>query len=61
MLGSFERYSAERESRSPADAALHRNLKRTAGEARLLLENALVRVTLAEGLTLPRRGAGSTR
>lgn len=53
MLGGFERYSAECESRSAGDAALHRDLGRTASEARGLLEQALVRVALAEGIALP--------
>lgn len=53
MLGSFERYSGECENRSPADAALHRDLKATATEARVLIEAALVRVARAEGLPLP--------
>jgi DNA-binding transcriptional MerR regulator len=52
-LGSFERYSAECENRSPADAALHRYLKRVAGSARALFEDALVHLARAEGLALP--------
>jgi DNA-binding transcriptional MerR regulator len=52
-LGNFETYSAECESSSPADMALHRYLKDTAGSARAMLEEALVRVTNAEGLSLP--------
>jgi len=52
-LGTFERYSAECENRSPADAALHRYLQRVAGSARALFEDALVRVARAEGLALP--------
>jgi len=56
-LGTFERYSAECASRSPADAALHRHLQRVAGSARALFEDALVRVARAEGLALPDGGA----
>jgi hypothetical protein len=52
-LGAFERYSAECEHRSPADAALHRDLHRVAGWARALFEDALVRLAQAEGLALP--------
>ncbi len=52
-LGTFERYSAECANRSPADAVLHRYLQRVAGSARVLFEDALVRVARAEGLALP--------
>lgn len=52
-LGSFERYSAECANRGPADAAIHRELQHTAGQARALLEEALIRVARAEGLSLP--------
>ena len=52
-LGSFERYSAECANRGPADAAMHRDLERTAGYARALLEEALIRVAQAEGMALP--------
>ena len=52
-LQAFERYSAECENRSPADAELHRQLGRYAGSARALFEEALVRVAEAEGITLP--------
>lgn len=52
-VGTFERYSAECENRSPADAALHRYLQRVAGSARVLFEDALVLVARAEGLALP--------
>jgi hypothetical protein len=52
-LGAFERYSAECENRSPADAELHRYLARVAGSARALFEDALVRVAQAEGIELP--------
>lgn len=52
-LGTFERYSAECANRSPSDAVLHRHLQRVAGSARVLFEDALVRVARAEGLALP--------
>jgi DNA-binding transcriptional MerR regulator len=52
-LGAFERYSAECENRSRADAALHRDLARVASRARLLFEEALLRVARAEGIALP--------
>jgi DNA-binding transcriptional MerR regulator len=55
-LGTFERYSAECENRSPADAALHRYLQRVAGSARALFEDALVLVASSEGLALPGGG-----
>ncbi|NLY26975.1 MAG: MerR family transcriptional regulator [Alcaligenaceae bacterium] len=44
-LGSFERYSADCISQSPEDKRLHLDLQFTAGHARALLENALLRVT----------------
>jgi DNA-binding transcriptional MerR regulator len=56
-LNAFERYSAECEDRSPADAELHRHLGRVAGSARALLEEALVRVAQTEGIPLPPAGA----
>jgi DNA-binding NarL/FixJ family response regulator len=59
-LGTFERYSAECENRSPADAALHRYLERVAGSARALFEDALVRVAQAEGLALPGEAGATT-
>lgn len=52
-VGNFETYSAECESRSPADAALHHYLKNVAGNARAMLEAALLRVVEAEGIPLP--------
>lgn len=52
-LGNFETYSAECESSSPADEALHHYLKGIAGNARAMLEIALVQVAESEGLTLP--------
>lgn len=58
-LRAFERYSAECENRSPADAELHRLLGRVAGSARALFEEALVRVAQAEGITLPQAVSGA--
>lgn len=60
-LGTFERYSAECENRSPADAASHRYLQRVAGTARALFENALVLIARAEGLALPGGGGAQAR
>jgi hypothetical protein len=51
-LVSFERYSAQCESSSPADAALHRHLQYSAAQARVLLENALEELARSEGLYL---------
>ncbi len=48
-LNSFEAYSAECVNRSPQDAALHRDLQRTAGHARAMLESALDRLADVEG------------
>jgi hypothetical protein len=53
-LSSFERYSAECANRGPDDAALHRDLEYSAGRARVLIEDALLRVAVIEGLTIPR-------
>ena len=53
MLGSFERYSEQCASRNAEDAALHQELKHTAGQARVLLETALERLARADGLPLP--------
>lgn len=52
-LGGFERYSAECASRSPSDVALHLDLQRAAGLARSIMEQALERVAIAEGIALP--------
>lgn len=51
-LGSFERYSAQCASRNPADAALHADLQHAAGMARAIMESALERVAVAEGIAL---------
>jgi len=56
-LGGFERYSAECASRSPSDARLHLELQRAAALARSIMEQALERVAIAEGLPLPPRAA----
>ena len=52
-LGGFERYSAECASRSPSDVVLHLDLQRAAGLARSIMEHALERVAIAEGIALP--------
>lgn len=56
-LGAFERYSAECASRSPSDVVLHLALQRAAGLARSIMEQALERVAIAEGIELPGPGA----
>lgn len=53
MLNSFERYSAQCASRTPADASIHQDLSNAAGQARVLLEGAMERLARAEGLPLP--------
>lgn len=53
MVGSFERYSAQCASRNAADAQLHEELGHAAGLARSVLETAMERLVLAEGLPLP--------
>ena len=52
QLASFERYSEDCTTRSPADAALHRHLSGLAGAARSLFEQALERVVVDEGIEL---------
>ncbi len=52
-LGAFERYSAECANRGPADALLHLDLQCAAGLARSIIEQALERVVIAEGIPLP--------
>ena len=52
MLGSFERYSLQCASRNSADAVLHQELNHSAGMARAIMEQALERLALAEGLPL---------
>ena len=51
-LSRFETYSAECENRSREDAALHAFLHIQTARARLLLEEALVKVVEVEGLSL---------
>lgn len=59
MVCSFERYSAQCGARNPEDAELHGRLGRAAGHARLLLEDAMEQLVLAENIALPRqRGDG---
>lgn len=53
MVGSFERYSAQCASRNQEDARLHRELELASGRARVVLEAAMERLALAEGLPLP--------
>ncbi|MFC0253664.1 MerR family transcriptional regulator [Massilia consociata] len=53
MVGSFERYSAQCASRHQEDARLHQELGLAAGRARMVLEEAMERLALAEGLPLP--------
>jgi DNA-binding transcriptional MerR regulator len=53
QLAHFEQYSADCDSRSPADSALHRHLGSLAGAARMMFEQALDRVVVEEGLQLP--------
>jgi len=52
-LSSFETYSEQCSVRSELDAALHQDLQQTAGRARTLLEQALLRLAMLEGLPLP--------
>jgi D-Tyr-tRNAtyr deacylase len=51
-LAAFEDYSAECESRSPRDAALHAYLYATASHARHIIEDALDHVVEMEGIKL---------
>jgi MerR family transcriptional regulator, light-induced transcriptional regulator len=57
MLGSFERYSAQCAALAKDDARLHQDLELAAGRARVVLEQALERLALAEGLPLPGKAA----
>lgn len=54
-LTAFEVYSANCESRSPADAALHAYLHETTARSRELIEHALKRVVTAEGIDVDAR------
>lgn len=49
-LTAFEIYSANCENRDDDDAALHRYLHQTTAHARALIEEALERVAIAEGI-----------
>ena len=53
QLRHFEAYSADCAAQGPADAELHHHLRRTAAQARVLMESALARVAEAEGLIEP--------
>jgi len=53
MVGSFERYSAQCASRNQEDARLHRELELASARARVVLEAAMERLALAEGLPMP--------
>ena len=53
QVSYFETYSGECANRSAADAQLHAYLQQVAGTARMLFENALEQVAIAEGLPLP--------
>ncbi|WP_229507880.1 MerR family transcriptional regulator [Massilia sp. Dwa41.01b] len=53
MLFSFERYSASCANRNPDDARLHAQLGQAAGQARMVLEQAMEKLAIAEGLPLP--------
>jgi MerR family transcriptional regulator, light-induced transcriptional regulator len=54
MVGSFERYSQHCASRNPEDAALHAELALASGRARVVLEGAMERLAIEEGLPLPK-------
>lgn len=52
LLASFEQYSSECAARDEKDAALHRHLHEVTTTARAMLEQALERVVIEEGLVL---------
>ena len=52
-LASFETYSEQCSIRSELDATVHQDLQQTAGRARVLLEQSLLRLAMLEGLPLP--------
>lgn len=52
LLVSFELYSTECATRNQNDAALHRHLHEVTSAARTMLEEALARVVIEEGLVL---------
>ena len=58
QLASFERYSQDCISRSPADADLHAHLTAVAASARTGFERALQRIMAAEGIELPQPQLG---
>ena len=51
-LRAFEDYSASCESLNEADAELHHFLWSTTARARMVFENALIKVAAAEGISL---------
>lgn len=51
-LTAFEKYSAECEDRSPEDAELHEYLHKTTARVRSIMETALHKVLIAEGIDL---------
>lgn len=55
MVGSFERYSQHCANRNPEDAALHAQLALATGRARVLLEDAMEQLAIADGLLLPNK------
>ena len=52
LLVNFESYSTECAARNQDDAQLHRHLQEVTGAARTMLEQALARVVLEEGLVI---------
>lgn len=55
LLVGFEQYSTECAARNQNDAALHRHLLEVTGSARAMLEQALARVVIEEGLVIEPR------
>ena len=53
LLVGFEQYSTECAARNQNDAALHRHLHEVTSVARTMVEQALARVVIEEGLVLP--------
>ena len=52
LLAGFELYSKQCAARNPNDAALHRHLHDVTSAARTMMEQALARVVIEEGLAL---------
>ena len=52
LLAGFELYSKQCAARNPNDAALHRHLHEVTSAARTMMEQALARVVIEEGLAL---------